>query len=279
MTSSQQRVQNLLNKITSSLEDGYFHRLLKIQRAEKLNVKQEIKEKALAVQHDGRIDFVPGIFDSTQGEQRHAGMPVYADLPNVDSVDQLDALFRVPEDYDNLTPYSGDTLSSCYTSFGKQAEVSAEELLSPMQDDCLVQLTTGEIKLMATALVRGCETVAAILSFPQHLKSFCIYTALLRPVDNLDYEGEVRAMHLAGMFSDCPNLQFIAAIPEGVRDLQFAFQNCPKLNCPIHIPSTVTRLYGMLNDCESFSASITVHTEEKEIPGIQSLPTLVKWSS
>lgn len=279
MTASQQRIQNLLDKITSNLENGYFHKLLKYHHAEKQKVEQEKREQALAVRHEKDIDFVPGVSSTEVDDKYHPGMPVYASLRNVDSASQLTSLFRVPEDYGNIAPYSEGTLSQCYTNFGKRAKIHVDALLEYIQDDCLVQLTTGEIKLIAPSSARGNSEIAAILAFPQNLRSFCIYTAYIRPVDNLKYDGEVQAMGLVGMFSNCPNLQYIAAIPEGVHDLQLAFQNCPKLNCPIHIPSTVTRLYGMLNDCGSFSSSITIHTKEREIPGLQSLPGEIEWKT
>lgn len=268
MSPLEQRIERFLNGLQSELREGYFHKLIvREQQKTQEQIHQTLMERN-SIKHSESGDYIPPLDTQTPARET---MPIYASVPNIDDATKLGELFRTPEGYEHLLKQHSGVLSDCLTNYGCSTHLKAATLLTETDGSCLVQLVSGEITFIHSSQMRGNKDVQAILMFPTQLTSYCVYTALYRPVDNLDYAGEVRALDLAGMFSDCPNLVYITSIPEGVRDLQFAFQNCPKLNCSIYIPSTVTRLYGMLNECNGFHSPVYIHKTGEEIPGTSTL--------
>lgn len=311
MTAVQQKIQSLLDSLTEDLRQGDIYRLVfggnlekdpKVPLVEKPIAKQEIEPEdtqpvkknaisdyplqAVTIQHKKDADFVQGIYipkeleDSLTPALKTARYSVCSDFPNLESSADLAEFFRIPEDMEEFYEHGTKLLADEYIKYGStQLDISVDEFLQATHGNCIIQLTDGSITSRHAKDISGSKDIAAILAFPSDMTSYCSYVARYTPVDDLKNCGHIHTMVVWGVFSDLPNLVYITSIPEGVRDLQLAFQGCPKLNCPIHIPSTATRLFGMLNECDSFNSEVIIHSEQKDIPGLSSMSAKVVWNS
>ena len=302
MTPHQQKIQSLVDNLACELRKQYFYRLIvkdkpavpiEAQAATQIedepnlaepNHEQDYPLMVVPVEHEKNYEIVSSVYipdelkDKLSAPLLTSRSRSYLRAPNIKSSADLAELFRIPEDFEYFQNHGMKLLSDPYIHYGsKYCDIDIDALSQAMHGNCLVQLTNGKITLRYSKDISGSKDIVAVLAFPSDMTSFCEYIAYYVPVDNLDECGQIHSMSLSGIFSDLPNLVYVPPIPEGVTDLQFAFQGCPKLNCPIHIPSTATRLFGMLNECDSFSSEIFIHSAQKEIPGLSSLPVQATW--
>ena len=116
------------------------------------------------------------------------------------------------------------------------AENYAQFCLTEGTGACLCAMDNGDLVLVPINLLRGNKHVISVLQFASSLKSFRFGNC--------------------GCFGFCKNLIYVPPIPEGVTNLELAFQDCTSLNCPIYLPSTVKSIKGMLDGCVSFNSKI-----------------------
>lgn len=302
MTPHQQKIQGLLDSLTCELRKQYFYRLIakdkptvitETQSMPQVEDKPDLAEPnpgqdyplmIVPIEHSEHYDIVSGVFlpenvsFDLSSPLRTAGNRICIHAPRLETSADLAELFREPENVEYFRGHGMKLLMDSYTDYGSiHSDIEPQTVLKATHGNCLVQLLNGEIVLRHSKEIHGSKDITAILAFPSDITSFCEYTAHYVPVDDLRECGQLHTMEIIGMFSNLPNLTYVTSIPEGVTDLQFAFQGCPKLNCNIHVPSTATRIFGMLNECDAFSSKIFMHGAQRDVPGFSSLPVQATW--